>query len=208
MKIRLLFLFCLFTFPAMAQLQPMSSSEIATFKAGVNFASAKISSMSADFDQYKHLDFLENDIKSSGQINFKQPDLLAWQYQKPYNYSIIFKKGKVLVNDGGKKSSTDVGGNKLFAKLNTLIIGSVRGNLLDEKQFDIKYQKSAVGNFATLVPKDSAMKKYLKQIELKFDKASNEVMEVRLIESSDDFTKIIFKNRKLNTQISDAIFSN
>ncbi len=208
MKIRILVVIYFFSVNIHAQKQTMTSSEIETFKIAVNAASAKIATLTADFDQFKHLDFLSNDIQSSGKINFKQPELLAWQYQKPYTYSIVFKNGKVLVNDGGKKSSTDVGGNKLFAKLNSLIIGSVRGNLLDEKQFKIEYSKSPEGNIAVLFPKDASLKKYLKQVELTFDKKENTVVQVRLVESSDDFTKIIFKNRKINTTIPDAVFSN
>ena len=44
--------------------------------------------------------------------------------------------------------------------------------------------------------------------ELIFHKETNDVIEVKMIESSNDYTKIIFKNRTLNTLINDAIFNN
>ena len=188
--------------------EKMSEAEVATFRKSVNAVAATIKSMTTDFTQYKHMDFLEKDVETSGKMAFKQPNMLSWQYKKPYNYSIIFKNGKILINDEGKKSAMDAGGSKVFGKLNKLIVGSVSGNLFDDKEFSISYFKGKDFNIARLVPKDAALKKYIKQIELSFDKKEATVEQVRLMESAEDYTKIVFKNKILNAKIDDSAFSN
>jgi len=210
MKIRNVFLvlFAVWNFSVMAQEQKMSEAEIAVFKKSVNAVSSKIKSMSTDFVQYKHMDFLAKDIETSGKMFFKEPNLLSWQYKKPYNYSIVFKNGKILINDEGKKSAMDVGSSKIFGKLNKLIVGSVSGDMFDDKEFTISYFKTKDFNVTKLIPKDAALKKYIKQIELSFDKQDATVNQVRLMESAEDYTKIIFKNKILNAKIDDSAFSN
>lgn len=206
------YLFLLFlslsTFFAFAQEHKMSESEIVSFKQSVNAVAKKIKSLSTDFVQYKHMDFLSKDIESSGKMFFKEPSVLKWQYKKPYNYSIIFKNGKILIDDEGKKSAVDIGNSKIFGKINKLIIGSVSGNMFDDKEFTISFHKNKTNNITRLLPKDASLKKYIKQIELTFDKEDNTVVQVKLIESSEDFTRIVLKNKMLNAKIDDSIFTN
>ena len=210
MKIRkiVMFLLLFVGFAAFAQEQKMSDREVAVFKQSVNAVSKKITSLSTDFVQYKHMDFLAKDIETSGKMVFKQPNLLQWQYKKPYNYSIVFKNGKILINDEGKKSAMDVGSSKIFGKLNKLIVGSVSGDMFDDNEFSISYFKTKDNNITRLIPKDVALKKYIKLIELTFDKQDATVTQVRLMESSEDYTKIVFKNKILNAKIDDSVFNN
>lgn len=210
MKIKniLLLLVLLLTFIGSAQEQKMSDSEAAAFRQSVNAVSKKIKSLSTDFTQFKHMDFLAKDIETSGKMFFKEPDKLLWQYKKPYNYTIVFKNGKILINDEGKKSAMDVGSSKIFAKLNKLIVGSVSGDMFDDKEFVISYFKSKDYNITRLIPKDAALKKYIKQIELSFDKQDYTVLQVRLMESSEDYTRIVFKNKVLNAKVDDSVFTN
>ncbi len=184
----------------------MSDAETAVFRQSVNAVSQKITSLSTDFTQFKHMDFLSNDIETSGKMFFKEPDKLLWQYKKPYQYAIVFKNGKILIDDEGKKSAMDVGSSKIFAKLNKLIAGSVSGNLFDDREFAITCFKSKDFNVARLVPKDATLKKYIKQIELHFDKQQHTVSQVRLVESEQNYTKIVFKNKQTNAKIDDSVF--
>src|SRR5689334_1138746 len=79
-----------------AQEQKMNEAEIVVFKQSVGIISKKIKTLSTDFSQYKHMDFLSKDIETSGKMMFKEPSLLQWQYRKPYNYAIVFRNGKIL----------------------------------------------------------------------------------------------------------------
>jgi outer membrane lipoprotein-sorting protein len=191
-----------------AQEQKMSDSEMVTFKQNVNAVAKKIQTLSADFVQYKHMDFLSKDIETSGKMFFKEPNFLKWQYKKPYNYAIIFKNGKILIDDEGKKSAIDIGNSKIFGKINKLIVGSVSGDMFDDKEFSISFFKNKINNITRLIPKDVALKKYIKQIELTFDKEDATVVQIKLIESSDDYTRIVLKNKTLNAKIEDSQFNN
>jgi outer membrane lipoprotein-sorting protein len=208
-KVCLLLIFinvCCFT--SFAQEQKMSDSEITAFKQSVAVVSKKIKTLSTDFVQYKHLDFLSKDIETSGKMVFKEPNLLLWQYKKPYSYSIVFKNGKILINDEGKKSAVDMGNSKLFGKINKLIVGSVSGDLFDDKEFFISYFKNKDQNVTKFIPKDATLKKYIKQIELTFDKEDATVVQVKLLESSADYTRIVLKNKVINAKIDEAAFTN
>lgn len=207
MKIKICLLLLFFATISFSQEQKMTDSEIITFKKAVKEMAVKIKSLSTDFVQYKHLDFLAKDIETSGKMSFKEPNMLLWQYKKPYNYSIVFKNQKIIINDEGKKSSMDVGSSKLFAKINKLIVGSVSGNMFDDKEFTISYFKNKTNAITKFVPKDASLKKYIKQIELTFDKDDATVIQVKLIESSEDYTKIVLKNKILNAKIDDSVFN-
>ena len=97
MKIKkMTFLFLIAVAPVIfAQEQKMSVADIASFKQTIEKEATTIKSIKTDFVQYKHLDFLSKDIETSGKMVFKSPDLLNWQYTKPYQYSIVFKSNKV-----------------------------------------------------------------------------------------------------------------
>lgn len=196
------------SFGVFSQEQKMSESEITAFKNSVNETAKNTKTLSTDFTQLKHMDFLSKDIETSGKMNFKSPNMLQWQYVKPYQYSIVFKNNKIFINDAGKKNNIDKGNSKMFDKLNKLIVGSVNGNMFDENEFTISYFKTKDFNITKLLPKDASLKKYVKQMELYFDKTGNTVSQVKMIEPSNDYTKIIFKNKIINAKIEDSVFNN
>lgn len=193
---------------ATAQEQKMSAAEITSFKNAVNATAKNTKTLTTDFVQYKHMDFLSKDIETSGKMSFKSPGMLLWQYTKPYQYSVVFKNNKIAINDAGKKSAMDMGSSKMFNKLNKLIVGSVNGDMFDENEFTISFFKTTVYNITKLMPKDATLKKYIKQMELYFDKKGNMVSQVKMTEPSNDYTTIVFKNKVTNAQIADSVFSN
>lgn len=197
--------FLLFTTLFFAQESKMTAAEITKFKSKIEKETKTIKTIKTDFIQYKHLDFLSKDIETSGKMTFKAPNLLNWQYTKPYEYSIVFKNNKVYINDQGKKSTVD---GKMFEKINSLIVGSVSGNMFDDKEFTISYYKSKEFNITKLVPKTSTIKKYIKEVELYFPKNESTVAQVKLIEPSNDYTKIVFKNKVINAKVDDSAFTN
>lgn len=197
--------FFFFTTLFFAQETKMNAAEIAKFKSSVEKETKLIKSIKTDFIQYKHLDFLSKDIETSGKMTFKSPNLLNWQYTKPYEYSIVFKNNKVYINDQGKKSTVD---GKMFEKINKLIVGSVSGNMFDDKEFTISYFKTKEFIITKLVPKTATIKKYIKEVELYFPVNESTVAQVKLIEPSNDFTRIVFKNKIINAKVDDSAFTN
>ncbi|WP_430614472.1 outer membrane lipoprotein carrier protein LolA [Flavobacterium sp. JP2137] len=209
MKIRvLLVLLLIFSQSIRAQQRSMNAAEIKVFKETTVAEAKKIKTLTTDFVQYKHMSFLDKEIVSEGKMSLKTPGKLLWQYDKPFVYSIVFKDNKVYVNDQGKKNKIDLGNNKKFEKINALIMGSVSGNMFDESAFVITYFKDKNQDIAKLKPKLKEVNKYIKEIVLYFSSDQSTVSEVKLIEPSDDYTRIIFKNKKTNTALDDTIFNN
>lgn len=200
--------FILWSFSSFAQEQKLSTAEISTFKNGVMQQSEKIKTLKTDFVQYKHLSFLSKEIETSGNMVFQAPDLLNWRYTKPYQYSIVFRKGKIHINDQGNKTSFDASTNKMFEKINKLIVGSVSGNMFDDNEFTISYFKNKTHYIARFIPKAKDLKQVIEEVELYFPFDKMMVSEVKLNESSGDYTKIIFKNQQLNAKISPSDFTN
>lgn len=186
--------------------EKLSDSEQKTFKEKVQNTAQSTKSIQSDFSQTKHLSVLDNAIISEGHLTFKAPNLVKWEYIKPYKNIAIFKDDKLLVNNEGKKDEMDLSSNRMFRSLNTLIVNSIKGDMFDESQFSISYFKSGQDYLVKFIPKDKRMEKFISSFELKFDKESTQVNEVKMIEPNDDYTLILFKNKQLNESVSDSVF--
>lgn len=191
-----------------AQETEMSSSEINSFKAQIKEVSENTKTITSDFVQFKHLDFLTNDIETLGKMAFKAPNWVKWEYTSPYEYSVVFKDDVLLINDGGAKSNIKMSSSKLFKKLNELIINSVTGDMFGDESFAVTYFKMNDYNKVIFVSKDKKLSKMIAVFELHFNKENGAVLQVKMIEPSQDFTKIIFSNRVDNPEINDAVFTN
>ncbi|WP_407080908.1 outer membrane lipoprotein carrier protein LolA [Empedobacter sedimenti] len=207
MKTKIFILFTFFHLTIFAQESKMSNTEIENFKKDIITDSKKIQTLTADFTQYKVMSFLDKPIVSKGKLYLKNPKAMRWNYTQPIDYNVIFNNGKIYINDEGKKTSVDLQGNKKFEKLNQLIVGSVSGNLFDTNDFVITYAKTDKSRIAKLQPKMKDVKKYIKEIQLTFYSGQSTVTEVKLIEPSDDYTKILFTNKSLNKTINASVFN-
>ncbi|NRR90947.1 outer membrane lipoprotein carrier protein LolA [Winogradskyella undariae] len=186
----------------------LTTEEISTFKSAVEKLDSNTQTIVSDFVQYKHLSFLSNDVETQGKLAFKVPGLVKWEYTSPYKYIVIFKDDKLFIDDEGDKSKIDIGSNKMFKGLNSLITNSVKGNMFDENAFEISYFKVDDFYLVKFIPKDENMLQFIAKFELKFDIKTSDVTEVKMIEPSEDYTKIIFKNKTRNTTLDEAVFNN
>lgn len=169
--------------------------------------SKKTTSIRSDFIQKKHLDFLLNDIESSGVLSFRSPDLIKWEYQKPFNYLVIFKENKIYINDDGTKNKIDLSANRIFESLNDLLIRSVTGDMFDDNKFKISYFHNQKNYIVKFKPFSDPLKSFINEIVISFDKKSLHVVELRMIESSEDYTLLTFLNQKFNETITDENFN-
>lgn len=191
-----------------AQESIMGNAEIDSFKAKVNKTSKATITIQSNFTQYKHMDFLANDITTKGKMAFKAPNMVKWEYTDPFEYSIIFKEDQLIINDSGTKSNMDLGNSTLFKKLNQLIVNSVKGNLFQDEDFSMNYFKSPDYYKVIFVPKDEKIKGYIASFILLFNKGQADVMEVKMVEPSNDYTRIVFSDRLINKPLDNEVFTN
>ncbi|MEH6535271.1 MAG: outer membrane lipoprotein carrier protein LolA [Psychroserpens sp.] len=188
--------------------EPLNANEIKTFKEKVLTLDNNTQTIVSDFTQYKHLSFLNNDIETIGKLVFKIPNVIKWEYTSPYKYSVIFKDEKILINDEGDKSNIGIGSNKMFKSLNNIITNSLKGNMFNDEEFVISYFKVNGNYLVKFIPKEKNLLKLIARLELLFNIKTSDVTEVKMIEPSDDYTKIVFKNKIRNTTVDNAIFNN
>lgn len=208
MKLTSLNLFLLFIGGFVFAQTKLSSTEVKSLKQNISSLSKNMSSLQCDFKQTKHLDFLENDVISSGKLYYKSNTKIRWEYTSPFSYYVIFNHEKMFVNDNGKKKETNLSNNKLLKDLNKIMLGTVNGTgIFDEEKFDVTYYKSGTDYLAQMIPTDKNYKKYIKQIDLTFDGKTFYLKKIKSIEPSLDYTVIEFSNHKKNTTISDEKFA-
>lgn len=198
--------FLFFHFLSQAQKKIMLPEEIAHFKTEIAQRTTNLKTLSGEFLQKKHMAFLQNDIESSGRFYFVAPDKIKWAYANPYRYSVIFKNGKIFIDNEGEKNTIDIGKNKLLDKLNKLIVNSINGKMLESNDFKIMYHQNADYFIANLLPTDPVVLKLFKEIVLTFDKTDYKIHRVKLVEPSDDYTQIYFTKLKTNAPIEDSVF--
>jgi outer membrane lipoprotein-sorting protein len=196
-----------FMFLATQSQTKMTDIEASNLKKQVKALATSTKTISSDFVQYKHLDFLDNAIETSGKLAFKAPSLVKWEYTKPFKYAVFFKNNKLYINDEGKKSNIDIGSSKMFSQLNGLIVSSINGDMFDESKFRIQYFKTSKDRVVHFSPKDENFAKYIKTFHITFNE-KGDVIEVKMIEPSDDYTRIVFNNKVLNQPIDEAVFIN
>ena len=202
---KLVYLLFFMVFATHAQTK-MSASEASALKSKVKALASSTQTISSDFTQYKHLEFLDNAIETSGKLAFKTPDLVKWEYIKPFKYAVLFKDEKLYINDEGRKSDIDIGSNKMFKQLNTLIISSVKGDMFDDEAFNIEYFKKDAQSIVHFTPKDDKFSKYIKAFHITFN-SKGDVIMVKMVEPSEDYTQIVFSNKVLNKDIDETVFT-
>lgn len=183
----------------------MTVTEATALREKVKTVSQTTATITSDFVQYKHLDFLSNDIESKGKLAFKTPDKVKWEYSSPFAYVAIFKNGKLHINDNGNKSVMDMDSNALFKQLNQLITASIKGDLFESGDFTTAYLKNEGKSEVHFQPTDPQFKGFIKSFQVVFNDAG-EVQQVKMIEPSEDYTQIVFTNRNTNQTLSDAVF--
>ncbi|PLX10411.1 MAG: hypothetical protein C0597_16765 [Marinilabiliales bacterium] len=181
--------------------------DIEEVKSDLSRLTENTTSIQSEFIQEKHLSFLTENIVSKGKFYFKSPNKLRWEYSEPFEYMIVFNDKNIIIKDEEKISSFDTESNKMFSEINNMMIGTIQGNLFkDSERFNVQYFENANQYLLELDPKSSEMKSMIKTIKIYIDKSSISVAKIKMIESSDDYTSIDFKNRKLNEIINDSKF--
>lgn len=198
----------LFSFSMLAQNGTLNSTEKKAFKASVMERSNKINSFSAEFQQTKHMKTMDGNSESQGKVYYSSPNMLKWEYTRPYDYQLLFKDSKLYIVEEGQLSEVDLSSNKLFDKMGELVAGSVNGKILQaDKDFDITYHHSGNLVKALIIPKDENLRGMFKEIWLIFN-SEHLIRSVRLIDPSGDYTEIAMKNIKINQPIPSAVFQN
>ncbi|MBO9700292.1 MAG: outer membrane lipoprotein carrier protein LolA [Sporocytophaga sp.] len=177
-----------------------------SFKNNLSKTAKETKTIQSDFVQEKNLSVLAEKIITKGSFMFKKDNMLRWQYTDPFQYLIIMNKNKVYIKDDSRENKYDMQSNKMFQEINNMIVNSVQGNVLNSKDYKIKYYQNEKYYLVDLTPLNKNMKGFLKSISLYFDKKDFTVSKLTMTEPSGDYTNIAFTNKKVNAEIPDEKF--
>ncbi len=195
-----------FIIPLSAQeFTPLKDQE--AFRKQLNEISETTESIVCDFVQKKHLSFLEEDIESSGKFFYKQENRLRWEYMEPYSYIVVINDENMVVNDEGNINEFNLQSNKMFQEISSMVNHSLRGDVLNiGEDFEYDLLESPDTYLVKLKPTDKKLKEYISGIDIYFGKQDLLVSSIIMRESPEDYTKINFSNRKINTGVEEGRF--
>ncbi|MCU0460849.1 MAG: outer membrane lipoprotein carrier protein LolA [Bacteroidales bacterium] len=185
---------------AQESFKPMS--DIPGFKVRLETMSKSTLSIACDFVQEKNLVVLSEKIISKGVFFFRKENKIRWEYTQPYRYLIIISNGRLYTRDDKNQKVYDIESNKMFQEMNRFISGCIQGDILkNERDYATEYFESSTRYLVKLVPREEKMRQMLNEVNIWFDKNDLTVSGLKMVESGEDYTKIIFLNKKLNTEI-------
>lgn len=196
----------LLIFSATAQENFVAVDDVEPINNAIKENSLKVFSIESDFEQHKVLSMLEETLVSDGNFLYKKEDNVKWQYTSPFNYTIIISNGKFQINNEGSISEFDMNSNEMFKQINNMIITAISGNFIDNEEFKVTFKENDLFYLAELTPIEDTVAEMLESINIYFNRADLSVQKVKFIEPGDDYTLIVFKNRKQNIQINDSEF--
>lgn len=173
----------------------------------INKTAETITTIKSRFVQEKHLSFLTEPIISEGLFRYKKENQLRWEYTKPFQYLILFNGSKITTKDQNKTNQFDASSNAIFKQINDLMLGSIKGDLGKNKDFSMVLKESPRQYQLLLMPQNEALKKYVSGVEIYFEKSDLAVSIIKIIESTGDYTKIKFEDRKFNEAIDENTFN-
>lgn len=207
-KIIMIMAIMFITFPACGQ-TALSQTQQAQIIAKIDKSAAEIQTMQCHFTQVKNMVMIKNSLKSQGAMYFKKPSKLRWQYTTPYDYTFVLNNGKAHMKSAETETTVDVNKNKMFRQITDVIMNCmIGGNLSKTSYFKIAMYKSGNTTYANLTPLKKELKQLYSMITLYFNPSLTMVTKVEMKEKNGDKTTITLKDIKINTNISENVFSN
>ncbi len=181
--------------------------DVESVKLEINKVAASIETIKSRFVQEKHLSFMTEPIVSEGLFRFKKENQLRWEYTKPFEYLILFNGDEIIIKDQNKTNRFDASSNAMFKQINDLMLGAIKGDLGKNKDFVMNLKESSQHYLLSLTPQNEELKKYISSVQIHFEKSDLAVSSIKMIESTGDYTNIMFKGREFNTSIDESTFS-
>lgn len=163
--------------------------------------------MQCDFTQTKSVRMLNEKVVSTGRMYYQSPDRLRWEYLKPYRYSFLLNGNKIIVKSGSRTDAIDVDRNKMFREIVRVMMNTVVGKCLtDSRDFTAAVTGDAAVWIVTLTPRKGTLKQMFRSVVLRFDRTTQRVTQVEMIEPKGDRTVIELTNIKSNIPIDASVF--
>lgn len=165
-----------------------------------------VHTISCDFVQNKHMEYLDAVITSKGILSFDKSSRLRWEYQDPFSYLITINNGKFTIDSDGNVKEYDIKTNKVFSQVSELIIKSINGTIFTDDAFVVEAFKEGDDYIIYAEPTLKEMKTVLSKIVMTIDSSDFSVNKVLMYEQEDSYTELIFTNKRFNEVLPATYF--
>jgi outer membrane lipoprotein-sorting protein len=211
--VRILFLGAVLASQLGAQEAPrrfLGGEERAAFLRKAQQRMGEVGNFVADFTQEKTLAVFKDTVKSSGFLLFERPDRLRWEIREPFRSQLVVAGDKVAKFEfvGGSRRALKLGrGHDAILVAMERLRGWLRGEF-DRKGDPFEVSVSAEPSLLiVLKPRDEAMARNLKSIELVPTADLVAVSRVTIRERGGDTTVMTFGEHTRDLRIPDGAFS-
>ncbi|MBW2624348.1 MAG: outer membrane lipoprotein carrier protein LolA [Deltaproteobacteria bacterium] len=165
----------------------------------------QINTIRSDFVQEKHLQILSRPLISKGVFYYEAPGSLRWEYQSPIRSILLMHEARVTRYIWGENGFRRDSGLSLQAMQIVLqeITKWLGGHFDDNPDFTASLEPD---RRIVLTPKKKALSAIIKNIELILSDRPGVIKSVTIYEGEKSFTKIIFKNVRVNEVLKETVF--
>jgi outer membrane lipoprotein-sorting protein len=119
---------------------------------------------------------------------------------------MIIDGDKIFIKDDDNETTLNVKSNKLFQQVNNIMVESVNGTIIDNKDFSVKIFENQNEYLMEMTPVDKTLKEFFNTINIIAEKKRFIVTTIKMNERSGDTTIIKFLDQKLNSSIPNEVF--
>ena len=171
-------------------------------------AATSMQTMQCRFVQSKTMAMLAEPSVSEGTMHFVTPDRLRWEYLSPYPFALIVNGEHIVKVTDGKSEVLEGNAGRMYQGIVGIIMGSASGQkLFDSTVFDVVIFDDEAFWKAEMTPKRRDMKRMFSQLVFRFDKKTNVISRVQLVEASGDVTSIHFEDIRINQAVDESVFA-
>lgn len=165
----------------------------------------KVTSVSAEFTQEKHMQILSRPLVAGGIFYFQAPESLRWEYQYPVQSILLMHGGRTrrFVRTDGHFVADATAGLESMQLVVQEIARWLNGRFDENPAFAARLEP---GRRIVLTPRKKSVGALIRRIELNLAKRPGILQSVVIYESQDSFTRIKFSHVRLNQPVPDSVF--
>jgi outer membrane lipoprotein-sorting protein len=171
----------------------------------IQAAADGVKAVQADFTQEKHLPILKKPLISTGSFAYQAPGNLRWEYVRPVRSILLMYDGETrrLLESEGQLVPDRGAGLAAMSVVMDQITAWLRGRFDDNPMFAAEL---AGGGTIRLTPSAEGMARLIRHIELQLSDEPGAIDTVTIYEDENAFTRLIFRNLRLNPELSESLF--
>lgn len=167
-----------------------------------------LQSIESRFEQVKHLDVFDTEIRSSGKFCYKKENKICLDYQKPVPYLLVINESKIKIVSDGKTNRMDLGENPMMNEVGVLLTACMTGDFSGAlNSYRMTAYETETYYRLSIIPVSEMIKAYIAGFDIKLNKKDLSVDFLRIQENETDYTDYIFTDKRFNALNDDAIFS-